>query len=319
MDYKTDIINTRVGCVGSSDGAMLERIARDGAVPASFAKRMAVIKGIIPSVEGFKTKQMEYGDKVENVVFDTLHSTSPEYISNPRWESDIYKGVNVRLISHPDIVRFDEEHHTLHIYEVKATHFPVEQTLETYRAQLYIHEELGKEQVMTKPETWRVKVHLVHYLTDGTGTGPVNLDNITIKDVVFDTPPFNLMKAVEILDHALDTFTYSTEEVDSESLPEVIQGGMAKATMLMAEIKTREAQIDEFKKALYIYMTDNDIKSVRNDQFTITRVDPTETHSFDSKAYLRELAKTDPTLEADLRKEYDKVTKRSGYALIKLK
>ena len=46
-DYKQEIIDTRKGCLGSSDGRILSQISTLGYVPKSAYKRMAVLKSLI--------------------------------------------------------------------------------------------------------------------------------------------------------------------------------------------------------------------------------------------------------------------------------
>ena len=320
-EYKQDIISTRNGCVGSSDGAMLERIARDGKVPSAYARRLAVIKGIVPSVDGVKTRAMELGDMVEQEIFRILSEQGEGYESNPKWVSDIYKRKNVTLISHPDIVRADTQTRTLHVYEVKTTRFNLEDTERTYLPQLYVHHLLAREQADVMEGAWTVKVYLVHYQTDGTG----HIDRfepscMTVLPVDFSAPIFDMGKAMDILDETLEDFTYEEQEEESvESLPEYVRGGLAQAAMLMDEIKVREEQIAEFKATLYDFMCRHNIKSVRNDYFSVTRVDPTESVSFDSRSFLAYIRKHDPQWAEELEAKYRKVTKRSGYALIKLR
>ena len=53
--------------------------------------------------------------------------------------------------------------------------------------------------------------------------------------------------------------------------------------------------------------------------FAITRVDPTETKSFDSKKYVEDLKKEHPRKAKKVLAQYTKTTKRSGYVTIKTK
>lgn len=316
MDYKEDIIRSRTGCVGSSDGAMLERIARDGAVAPAYNRRLAVIKGLAEPTN-FKTPAMEYGDYIENTVFRMLSEDNENCQSNPRWVSEEYSRDNVQLISHPDIVLIEDS--TMRIYEVKATQETVEETLKRYSAQLYIHYILGLEQAK-KNVYYDMRVYLVHYQTDGHTFGEFDASKLTIREVKPEDCRFDLATAMDILSDTLRTFTYDVpEEVDAESLPQVVQSEVTQLTVLMDEIKKHEAKIAEFKEALYDYLCENNIKCIKSDCITITRVDPTTSRTFDSKAWLKDYEKTDPEGAKQLKEQYTKEVKRSGYALIKTK
>lgn len=316
MDYKEDIIRSRTGCVGSSDGAMLERIARDRAVAPAYSRRLAVIKGLAEPTN-FKTQAMEYGDYIEQTVFRMLSESNSNYQSNPRWVSEEYSRDNVQLISHPDIVLIEDS--AMRIYEVKATQDTIEETLERYRAQLYIHYILGLEQAR-KNSCTDMRVCLVHYQTDGKTFGEFDADKLRVREVNPKDCWFDLASAMDILNETLKTFIYDVpEEVSAESLPQVVQSELTQLAVLMDEIKKREEKIAEFKEALYGYLCENDIKCIKNDSITITRVDPTTSRTFDSKAWLKDYEKEDPEGAKQLKEQYTKEVKRSGYALIKTK
>ena len=320
MDYKEDIIRSRTGCVGSSDGAMLERIARDGAVAPTYNRRLAVIKGLAEPTD-YKTKAMEYGDYIEQTVFSMLSEDNSNYQSNPRWVSEEYSRDNVQLISHPDIVLLEDhdENKILRIYEVKATQDPIEETLKRYRGQLYIHYILGLEQAK-KNCYYDMRVYLVHYQTDGHTFGEFDASKLTIREVNIDDCRFDLATAMDILSDTLKTFSYDVpEEVDAESLPQVVQSELTQMAILMEEIKKREEKIAELKASAYDYLVEKGIKCIKSDSITITRVDPTTSRTFDSKAWLKDYEKTDPEGAKQLKEQYTKEVKRSGYALIKTK
>ena len=320
MDYKEDIIRSRTGCVGSSDGAMLERIARDGAVAPTYSRRLAVIKGLAEPTD-YKTRAMEYGDYIEQTVFRMLSESNSNYQSNPRWVSEEYSRDNVQLISHPDIVLLEDhdEHKILRIYEVKATKETVEETLKRYSAQLYIHYILGLEQAK-KNMYYDMRVYLVHYQTDRNTFGEFDAGKLTIRRVKPEDCRFDLTSAMDILSERLKTFTWEQpEEVDVADLPAIVQSELTQLAFLMDEIKKREEKIAEFKEALYGYLCEHNIKSIKNDLVTITRVDPTTSRTFDSKAWLKDYEKADPEGAKQLKDQYTKEVKRSGYALIKTK
>lgn len=321
-DYKNEIANTRKGCLGGSDGKMLAQIAALGYVPKSAFKRLAVCKGLIEQEEIPRTAAIVAGDIIEMAIYDHLTKKDPRYESNPLWVSEKYSTKNVKLIAHPDIVLKDDTRKTLFVYEVKTTKYNVNDTRETYKAQLFIENLLAREIASTFGKDWSVKMFLVHYSTDGLDlTERIEFDptRITIKEVRFTTSNyFDINKAMAIVNDFLETFTeyYDGDEVDADLLPVAVKSQFDDVAAMLVEIKEREARVDEFKKRLYDFMVEKDIKSIKNDVFSITRVDPTESKTFDAKRYLDDEAKAHPRKVKKLVAKYTKTTKRKGYAKI---
>lgn len=323
-DYKNEIAATRIGCLGSSDGKMLAQIAELGFVPKSAYKRLAVVKGLIPQEEIPKNAAIQAGDDLEMIVFSNLKLQDQRYESNPLWVSKTYSKQNCKLISHPDIVLQDDTKKVLNVYEVKTTKFSFEQTRTNYQSQLFIHYLLATERAKKLGKDWKVKVCLVHYSTDGLDlTNGIEFDEsrLTIHQVYFSTMYFDISKAMCIVNDFLETFNeyYDGDEIDANLLPENVKMQFESISNVLVEIKERENIVNEFKKRLYDFMLEKDIKSIKNEAFTISRVDPSVSKSFDSKKYLADLAKKYPRKSKKIISEYSKETKRSGYAIIKVK
>lgn len=323
-DYKNEIAATRVGSLGSSDGRMLAQIASLGIVPHSALKRLAVCKGLIPQTEIPKTAAIQAGDDLEMLVYEHLTAKDQRYTSNPLWISEKYSRKNVRLISHPDIVLKDDAQKTLFVYEVKTTKFSYEETKATYRPQLFIHFLLGNEKAKSYGDDWKVKVFLVHYSTDGLDLADgITFDptRLTVKSVGFNSPVFDIKKAMDVVDAFLEDFTeyYDGDEIDSAYLPENVKQEFDAIANVLAEIKERETKVEEFKARLFGFMSSHDIKSIKNDAWSITRVDPTESRQFDSKAFLSDYATKHPRAYKKLVRNFEKVVKRKGSVQIRVK
>ena len=325
LNYKDDVAQSRVGCLGSSDGKMLMQVCSLGFVPKSAHKRLAVCKGLIPQQEIPRTAAIVAGDEMEMAIYRHLSANDPRYESNPKWVSEKYSYKNVKLISHPDIVLIDNARKTVFVWEVKTTKYSVADTRQTYKAQLFIHYLLAKEIAERMGKDWTVKIALVHYNTDGLDlTEGVTFDpeRLTIKDVRFtSTAFFDIHKAMSIVNDFLETFTeyYEGDEIDANLLPTNVKSQFDDVAAMLVEIKERESKVEEFKKRLYQFMVDKDIKSIKNDVFSITRVDPTESKTFDAKRYLDDESKAHPRKVKKLVAKYTKTTKRKGYAVIKVK
>ena len=317
---------SRVGCLGSSDGKMLAQICALGYVPKSAHKRLAICKGLIPQEEIPRTAAIKAGDEIEMLIYKHLAANDPRYESNPKWISDKYSCEHVKLISHPDFVLKDDARKILHIYEAKATKFTVEETRQTYKAQLFIHFLLGKEIADKLGKDWQVKLSLVHYNTDGLDLecGEIEFDpsRLTVKEVRFTaTPYFDIKKTMGIVNDFLATFDeyYEGDEVNADLLPATVKSQFEDIAVILQEIKERETKVNDFKKRLYQFMDEKDIKSIKNDFFSITRVDATESKSFDGKKFLEDMQKTHPRKAKKVLAQYTKVTKRAGYVNIKVK
>lgn len=324
-DYKLEIAQTRKGCLGSSDGKLLAQVMMLGYVPKSAYKRLAIVKGLIPQEEIPESAAIKAGNKMEIALYDYLASQDQRYESNPLWISEKYSVPNCKLISHPDIVLVDHARKTIFVYEVKTTKFSVEETRQSYKAQLFIHYMLGREIAERYGKDWHVKVMLAHYSTDGLDlTGDdfeFETSRLTIREVKFTSLYFDIKKVMGIINDFLETFDsyYEGDEIDANLLPTQIKGEFEAVAEMLQEIKFREAKVDEFKKKLYAFMDEKDIKSIKNELFSIIRVDPTESKSFDHKKFLEELAKSHPRKAKKLQNTYVKVSKRSGYVNIKVK
>ena len=325
LNYKDDVAQSRVGCLGSSDGKMLMQVCSLGFVPKSAHKRLAVCKGLIPQQEIPRTAAIVAGDEMEMAIFRHLSANDPRYESNPKWVSEKYSYKNVKLISHPDIVLIDQARKTVFVWEVKTTKYSVADTRQTYKAQLFIHYLLAKEIAERMGKDWTVKIALVHYNTDGLDlTEGVTFDpeRLTIKDVRFtSTAFFDIHKAMSIVNDFLETFTeyYEGDEIDANLLPATVKQQFEDIAVVLQDIKEKENKVAEFKEKLYKFMDGKDIKSISNEYFTITRVDPTVQKSFDGKKFLDDMAKEHPRKAKKVLAKYTKTVNRKGYATIKVK
>ena len=325
QDYKKDVANTRKGCLGGSDGKMLAQIAALGYVPKSAFKRLAVCKGLIEQEDIPRTAAIVAGDKIEMAIYDHLTKKDPRYESNPLWVSEKYSTKNVKLIAHPDIVLKDEARKTLFVYEVKTTKYNINDTRTTYKSQLFIENTLAHEIISKLGRGWSVKLFLVHYSTEGLDLNDgVEFDptRMTLKEVSFRSSAlFDIKAAMELVDTFLETFTeyYDGDDVDADMLPVAVKSQFDEVADMLVEIKERETKIEEFKKRLYDFMLEHDIKSIKNEYFSIVAVAPSESKSFDTKRYMEDLIKQYPRKSKKIIEKYTKTQKRKGYCQIKVK
>ena len=327
QDYKNEIRSSRCGALGSSDGKLIISVAESGVIPKSAYKRLAVCKGLVEQEDIPYTAAVRAGDELEMLVFEHLKANDDRYQSNPCWVSKKYSRNNVKLLTHPDIVLQDDENKILNVYEVKCTKFTFEQTKDTYKAQLIIHWVIANE-IAKELGGYKVRLSLVHYSTEGMNLedgfefDPSRLTVKTLRNMEKLSKSYHLSEAMDIIDNFLETFTeYYEDEVDGNLLPEKVKTEFDQVTTstLLTEIKEREDKVAAFKSKLYDFLTEKNIKSIKNNDWSIVRIAPTESVQFDNKRYLEDFSIEHPRQYKKIRNKYDKVIKKKGYVSIKIK
>ena len=324
-EHKSDIIATRTGCLGGSDAKLIQGIAIANKIPQSAMKRLAVCKGLIEHQQ-FSNPAIEFGNYVESMVFESLHSQDERWQSNPCLVSGKYSRKNVDVIDHIDLYLQDDDKKVLTIGEVKATRSNYAQTYDEYRWQLLHHYLLGCERAK-ELGGYKVKIMLSHYCTDGIDlTQPFEFDPSrltvkTLRNMEKLSKSYHLSEAMDIIDNFLETFTeYYEDEVDGNLLPEKVKTEFDQVTTFLAEIKEREKKVEDFKKKLTEFMVCKGIKSIKTDAWAITLVNESESVSVDYKAiFANEIEAKKPRIANKLKKQYKKVTKKKAYIAIKVR
>jgi len=325
LNYKEDIRATRVGGLGSSDAKIIAACAELGSVPRSANKRLAVVKGLIEQGEIPYTDAVRFGDEMEMQIFEHLTAQGGGgYRSNPLIVSEKYSRPNVKCLTHPDILKVDEEKKTIYAYEVKTSKHNTSAVREEYKEQLYLHYLLAREQAENLGKDWDVKVFLVHYNTEGLDLSQpqdFDVDRLTVRRVNFsERLTFDLAKGMDIINEFLETYDeYYEDIVPVQYLPDNVKTQFTEVATFLREIKEREAKVAEFKERLYQFFTERNITGVKCDDFSFTVVAPSSSVQMDTKAFFDEYAKKHPKLAFKARKQYSKTTKRKGYVMIKVK
>lgn len=324
-EHKLDIIATRTGCLGGSDARLIQSIAEAGKIPQSAMKRLAVCKGLAEQPQ-FTNPAIEFGNYVESMVFESLHSQDERWQSNPCLVSGKYSRKNVEVIDHVDFLLVDDKNKMITIAECKATHSTFEQTRDEYKWQLAHHWILGQEVAKTRGN-YKVQLLLCHYCTDGIDlTQPFEFDPSrltvkTLRNMEKLSKSYHIEEGMDIIDTFLEDFNeyYDGDEIPYELLPANVQGQFDDITTLLTEIKEREDKVAAFKDKLYSFLAEKNIKSIRNEAWSITRVDPTESKQFNSKRYLEDFAAKHPRQFKKVRSEYEKTVRKKGFVTIKIK
>ena len=323
-ESKEEIVATRVGHLGGSDARLIQSVAEAGKIPQSAMKRLAICKGLIEHQQ-FSNPAIEFGNYVESMVFESLHSQDERWQSNPCLVSTKYSRKNVDVIDHVDFFLQDDEKKVLVLGECKATRSTFEQTHDEYKWQLLHHYVLGCEKAK-ELGVYKVKVMLCHYCTDGIDlTQPFEFDlsRLTVKTLRnMDklSKSYRIAEAMDIIDNFLETFNeFYEDEVDGNLLPEKVKTEFDQVTTFLTEIKEREKKVDDFKKKLTEFMVSKGIKGIKTDAWAITLVNESESVSVDYKAiFANEIEANKPRIANKLKKQYKKVTKKKAYLVIKV-
>lgn len=317
LDYKNDIINSRIGSLGSSDGKVLAAIAKNGCVQRGQVERLAIAKGLYerPNITNIA---MQYGDFIENMIYDSLVQVDERWESNKCFRSQKYGREGLGLLVHIDFSLFDDSRDKplLLWVECKATTTDIEQTYKDYKEQLYVEYVLGKE--LAEQLGADFKLELCHYDASVMFEDEFQLqfafdpDKISRKKVIFKKPVFDISSGMDIAAQYVSEMTeYKREEIDWDYLPAEVQEQMKQVNNILVSIKEKQDSIEEFKSRFYDFLCKNEIKSVKTPYFTISRVDESVSIQFDKVRFTAE--------HPELAAKYQRAVKKKGYVLIKTK
>ena len=315
--YKDEIISSRVGNLGGSDARILAAIAKNGCVQRAQVERLVIAKGLYkrPNITNIA---MQYGDFIENMIYDSLVQVDERWESNKCFRSQKYGREGLGLLVHIDFSLFDESRDKplLLWVECKATTTDIEQTYKDYKEQLYVEYVLGKE--LAEQLGADFKLELCHYDASVMFEDEFQLqfafdpDKISRKKVIFKKPVFDISSGMDIAAQYVSEMTeYKREEIDWDYLPAEVQEQMKQVNNILVSIKEKQDSIEEFKSRFYDFLCKNEIKSVKTPYFTISRVDESVSIQFDKVRFTAE--------HPELAAKYQRAVKKKGYVLIKTK
>lgn len=315
--YKDEIISSRVGNLGGSDARILAAIAKNGCVQKGQVERLAIAKGLYerPNITNLA---MQYGDFIENMIYDSLVQVDERWESNKCFRSQKYGREGLGLLVHIDFSLFDESRDKplLLWVECKATTTDIEQTYKDYKEQLYVEYVLGKE--LAEQLGADFKLELCHYDASVMFEDEFQLqfafdpDKISRKKVIFKKPVFDISFGMDIASKYVSEMTeYKREEIDWDYLPAEVQEQMKQVNNILVSIKEKQDSIEEFKSRFYDFLCKNEVKSIKTPYFTISRVDESVSMQFDKAKFAAE--------HPEMVDKYQKVVKKKGYVLIKTK
>ena len=306
MEHKQEIINTRVGGLGSSDAKMVVGIAERGTLNYADKERIAVMLGLAEKRQ-ITSKAIELGNIIEDAVFEVFKTQFGENItSNPRYEIEFY--LNYRVSNHID---FEISTPTELIWiEHKSTIHGISQAMEDYKYQLAWHTMLGQDKALNEGKKFRLM--LSHYDTNGFD-GEFNADKLNIVEVKPNKHYIDkIAKGLLIINEALPTFTWEKNEgiLHASSLPAEINDKCEMMATHLRKIKELTEQVDTFKQRMCELMVANNVKSIVTDAFTITLVEQSVSTTFDKAKFTKE--------HPDMVAQYEKKSIRKPYVTIKI-
>lgn len=306
MEHKQEIINTRVGGLGSSDAKMVVGIAERGTINYADKERIAVMLGLAEKRQ-ITSKAIELGNIIEDAVFDVFKTQFGENIvSNPRYEIQLY--LDYRVSNHIDFEI--STHNTLIWIEHKSTIHGINQALEDYKYQLAWHAMLGEDKALNEGKQF--KLYLSHYDTNDFD-GEFNADKLNIVAVTPNKHYIDKIgKGLMIINEALPNFTWEKNEgiLHASSLPAEINDKCEQMATHLRKIKEMTEQVDTFKTRMCELMTANNVKSIVTDAFTITLVEQSVSTTFDKSKFAKE--------HPDMVAQYEKKSIRKPYVTIKI-
>ena len=306
MEHKQEIINTRVGGLGSSDAKMVVGIAERETLNYADKERIAVMLGLAEKRQ-ITSKAIELGNIIEDAVFEVFKTQFGENIaSNPRYTMEL--NLDYRVSNHIDFeISSDSE---LIWIEHKSTIHGIDQALEDYKYQLAWHAMLGQEKALNEGK--KFKLLLSHYDTNGWDN-EFNADKLSIVEVTPNTHLIDkICKGLLIINEQIPTFEWQPNEgiLHASSLPAEINDKCEMMAEHLRKIKEMTEQVDNFKSKMCELMVANNVKSIVTDAFTITLVEQSVSTTFDKSKF----AKEHPEMVA----QYEKKSIRKPYVNIKL-
>ena len=307
---KEEIINTRKAGLGSSDARMVYKIAKNGRLSDADRQRIAIMLGIEEKPE-FSTQATEYGNFIEQKIFEIIKNKYADAVSNPYYISRNISGrYGFDVFNHIDYeVETDDK---IIWIENKATKKSFDKAMDEYDEQLSWHRMLLIEKAiysMKKPT-----LMFSHYKTDEYSE-TFDPDNFRIEPIGYDRyyqkqTENMFFNGLSIISEEIKDFKYEKREsIYADNLPIPLQEKMQTIAECFRQISDAEKQIEDFKEKMLQLMQNANVKSIQTDYFKINLIGETIAASFDSRLFQKE--------NPGLAQKYLRQSKRNSYITIK--
>jgi len=295
MDYKKEIVKSRVGGFGGSDAKMFYKVGLNGlsALSDTDKRRIAVALGQAEFVETYTTDAMEAGNEFERWLAVNSYTVETGWENNFFLTSEIIKPNNFKIFAHADF--YDDVNKI--VVEAKYTSLDIDTTINDYMPQLQWYYLLGAKNV---------------YLIKGTQE--IDFNEYEVQFIDKNISDINiLLEGIKIIDEFCDTFIYTEKDewTEGDLLPHEQRAAQLMYNYL-EQIKVMEAEVEKQKQMLFDVMYKNGVKSIKSDKYVLTIVPESVRSTFDKKKLLKEHPEIN---EAD----YLKTSKVKPYLKIILK
>lgn len=293
-DYKQEIENTRIGCLGSSDAQLVMAAGRSGVIGKMLKRRLAIVAGYIPNTQ-VSTYEMRRGNAAEQAIYDQIKQRNACATSNPMY---VYETrTRYRVIDHIDVEVVDDK---LTWVEIKTSlHSPVE-CLDTYRAQLAWHTMCAARRAAELDRNLPYVVNFLHYPAaqadyDDTTQMCANIDMSVAGVFGFSESEFeheiaDIQAGFKLIDEFMETFDHydAIKTVGADELPTDVAEIFERIEIVTNQIKCADAKLKELKAAAIELMKAGGLDTVQTPLSNITYVSPRVQSRFDSKSFRAE-------------------------------
>jgi hypothetical protein len=302
--YKQGILDSRVGCLGSSDASMVGKVGMYGieSLSESDLRRLAVMTGQVAHIDSYKTEAMLNGDAFEAYYFENYCNntakSNPEYISKQMSSILGYK-----CITHIDIEYYVEYTNAVFWKELKCLNdISISKAISKYKYQFAWHWMIGNDLYD-------------NFILVGVLGNQDNFDNI--EEFIFCPDDFksemiHITKGLALIGDFVKDFVYKPkEELEVSDLLAWDVELCEQAEAYLRQLYDAENKLKEFKEKMLQMMSSNGIKKISNDFFSISYVPESFTTRLDSDKLFAE--------NPQLKGKYDKKTKKKAYCILKVK
>lgn len=285
---KNEILETRIGGLGSSDAKMCAKIGRNGVIGVSDRKRIAIMLGLDEQRQ-FTSAATEHGNFIESEIYKLLVAKYKNAVSNPYTKhEELSKTLGFDVFNHIDWeVKTDTK---LIWFECKATNKSTDETEQEYFDQLCWHTMIGYDKA--KKLGLKFELYLVHYFSveKELTFDPIKFATKKI-EIAIDLYDNDIISGLNIIANEIKNgFEYEKqEELDICELPEFLQDATYEIQSVILKQKDDNKKIELFKEQLKDFMAKNNIKSFNNEFFSIVYVADTVATKIDSKKLKSEL------------------------------
>lgn len=289
-EYKQEIENTRVGCLGSSDAQLVLSAGRSGVIGKQLKRRLAIVAGFIPNTH-ISTYEMRRGNAAEQAIFDNVHARHANATSNPLY---VYMDRGkYRVIDHIDIEVVGD---TLSWVEIKTSLHTPQECVDTYRAQLAWHTMCCATRAM-ELGCKDYDISFLHFpaeranYDDETQTCQ-NIDMSQAQTFGFSKTEFehdiaDIQAGFQLIDEFMETFDHydAIKTISADELPQDACAIFERIEVLSNEQKCIDAELKELKAAAMELMRAGELDTVQTPLNNISYVSPRVLVRFDSKRF----------------------------------